>query len=80
MIGVVIWSVPLIFFGYFAFKNPTARLYQIFGFIILIYFMTTSLIVFGLPKTSILNWLELIEIVTLFFVGVYAAREELNVK
>tara|TARA_B100001029_G_C15063693_1_gene461153 strand:- start:10109 stop:10435 length:327 start_codon:yes stop_codon:yes gene_type:complete len=79
-IGIVIWSAPLILFGYLAFKNPTARLYQIFGFIILIYFMTTSLIVFGLPKTNFLTWLELIEIVAVFFVGVYAAREQLNVK
>ena len=42
--------------------------------------MTTSLIVFGLPKTNFLTWLELIEIVAVFFVGVYAAREQLNVK
>ena len=79
-IGIVIWSAPLILFGYLAFKNPTARLYQIFGFIILIYFMTACLNVFGIPNPSLLSWLELIEIVALFFVTVYAAREQLNVK
>ena len=79
-IGIFIWSIPLIFFGYRALKYPTARLYQIFGFIILIYFMTACLTVFGLPNPSLLSWLELIEIVALFFVTVYAAREQLNVK
>ena len=79
-IGIFIWSLPLIFFAYRVFKYPTAKLYQIFGFIILIYFMTACLTVFGLPKPSLLSWLELIEIVALFFVAVYAAREQLNVK
>ncbi|EKO36945.1 hypothetical protein B273_0382 [SAR86 cluster bacterium SAR86E] len=38
------------------------------------------MIVFGLPNPSALSWLELILIVALFFVGVYTAREFLNVK
>ena len=80
MIGICIWSLPLIIFGYQAYKNPSAKLYQIFGFIILIYFMSACLIVFGLPDASLLSWLELIEIVALFLVAVYAAREQLNVK
>jgi len=80
MIGIFIWSVPLMIFGYKAYRNPTARLYQIFGFIILIYFMSACLLVFGLPNPSFLSWIELIEIVLLFFVAVYAAREQLNVK
>ena len=79
-IGIFIWSMPLIIFGYLAYKNPSAKLYQIFGFIILIYFMSGCLIVFGLPDASLLSWLELIEIVALFLVAVYAAREQLNVK
>jgi len=80
LIGIFIWSLPLIIFGYRAYRNPSARLYQIFGFIILIYFMSACLVVFGLPNSSLLSWLELIEIVALFLVGVYAAREQLNVK
>ena len=80
MIGICIWSLPLIIFGYLAYKNPSAKLYQIFGFIILIYFMSACLIVFGLPDASLLSMLELIEIVALFLVAVYAAREQLNVK
>jgi len=80
LIGIFIWSLPLIIFGYKAYKNPSAKLYQIFGFIILIYFMSACLIVFGLPNAGLLSWLELIEIVALFLVAVYAAREELNVK
>ena len=79
-IGIVIWSFPLLIFAYQAFKKPTAKLYQIFGFIILIYFMNACLIVFGLPNANFLSWLELIEIVALFLVAVYAAREQLNVK
>jgi uncharacterized membrane protein len=79
-IGIFIWSLPLIMFGYKAYKSPSAKLYQIFGFIILIYFMRACLIVFGLPDASVLSWLELFEIVTLFLVAIYAAREQLNVK
>lgn len=75
-IGIIIWSAPLIFFGYRGYVKPSAKLYQVFGFIILIYFM----IVFGRPNASLLSWLELIEIVALFLVAVYAAREQLNVK
>ena len=80
LISIFIWSLPLIVFGYKAYKNPSAKLYQIFGFIILIYFMSACLIVFGLPNASLLSWLELIEIVLLFFIAVYAAREKLSVK
>ena len=80
LIGVFIWSLPLIIFGYKAYKSPSAKLYQIFGFIIVIYFMHARLIVVGLPDASLLRWLELIEIVALFLVAVYAAREQLNVK
>lgn len=80
LIGIIIWSLPLMVFGFKAYTNPTARLYQIFGFIILIYFMSACLIVFGLPNASLLSWLELIEIVLLFFIAVYAAREQLSVK
>ena len=80
LIGIFIWSLPLIIFAYKAYKSPSAKLYQIFGFIILIYFMSACLIVFGLPNAGLLSWLELIEIVALFFVAVYAAREQLNVK
>ena len=80
LIGILIWSLPLMIFWSKAYKKPTARLYQIFGFIILIYFMSACLIVFGLPNTSFLSWLELVEIVALFFVAVYAAREQLDVK
>ena len=80
LIGIFIWSLPLIIFGYKAYESPSAKLYQIFGFIILIYFMSACLVVFGLPNASLLSWLELIEIVALFLVAVYAAREQLNVK
>ena len=80
LIGIFIWSLPLIIFGYQAYKNPSAKLYQIFGFIILIYFMSACLIVFGLPDAGVLRCLELIEIVALFLVAGFAAREQLNVK
>ncbi len=79
-IGLLIWSLPLIIFEYKTYTNSTAKVYQVFGFIILIYFMSSCLVVFGLPNPGLLNWLELLLIVSLFFVGVYAAREQLNVK
>ena len=77
LIGIFIWSLPLIIFGYKAYKSPSAKLYQVFGFIILIYFMVACV---RLEITSLLSWVELIEIVALFLVAVYAAREQLNVK
>jgi uncharacterized membrane protein len=81
LIGIVIWSFPLAIFFLQAWFKPTARVYQIFSFIILIYFMTTCLDVFGLPNARFLSWVELTEIVIVFFVAVYAAREQLrNVK
>ena len=79
-IGLLIWSLPLLIFEYKAYANPTAKVYQIYGFIILIYFMSSCLVVFGLPNPSLLSWLELLLIVVSFFIGVYAAREQLNVK
>ena len=79
-IGLLIWSLPLLIFEYKAYSNPSAKVYQIYGFIILIYFMSSCLVVFGLPNPSFLSWLELALIVVSFFVGVYAAREQLNVK
>ena len=79
-IGLLIWSLPLLIFEYKAYSNPTAKVYQIYGFIILIYFMSSCLVVFGLPNPSLLSWLELLLIVVSFFIGVYAAREQLNVK
>ena len=81
LIGIIIWSLPLAIFFFQAWLMPTARVYQIFSFIILIYFMTTCLDVFGLPNARLLSWLELVEIVVVFFVAVYAARDQLrNVK
>ena len=80
-IGIVIWSFPLAIFFLQAWFKPTARVYQIFSFIILIYFMTTCLDVFGLPNARFLSWVELTEIVIVFFIACYAAREQLrNVK
>ncbi len=79
-IGLLIWSLPLLIFEYKAYSNPTAKVYQIYGFIILIYFMSSCLVVFGLPNPDFLSWVELLLIVVSFFVGVYAAREQLNVK
>jgi|TARA_B110000438_G_scaffold181323_1_gene173231 uncharacterized membrane protein len=81
LIGIVIPSFPLAIFFLQAWFKPTARVYQVFSFIILIYFMTSCLEVFGKPNARLLSWLELIEIVFVFFVAVYAAREQLrNVK
>ena len=68
-IGLLIWSLPLMIFEYKAYTNPTAKVYQVFGFIILIYFMSSCLVVFGLPNPGLLNWLELLLIVSLFFVS-----------
>ena len=79
-IGLLIWSLPLLIFEYKAYSNPSAKVYQIFGFIILIYFMSSCLVVFGLPSPSFLSLLELLLIVASFFAAVYAAREQLNVK
>ena len=84
LIGIVIWSFPLAIFFLQAWFKPTARVYQIFSFIILIYFMVICLDIPGLPNltaASLIFWLELTEIVIVFFIACYAAREQLrNVK
>ena len=61
----VIWSLPFIIFSYFAHKL-SIKSYQSFSFILLIYFMSSSLRVFGITP-YIFDLLELILIV-LFFV------------
>ena len=79
-IGLVIWPIPLIIFNLKAWFKPTKKLYQVCGFIIMIYFMASCLDVFGRPNASLLSWVELIEVVLVFFVAIYAAKFHKNVK
>ena len=79
-IGLVIWPIPLIIFNLKAWLKPTKKLYQVCGFIIMIYFMDSCLDVFGLPNASLLSWLELIEVVLVFFTAIYAAKFHNDVK
>ena len=61
----VIWSLPFVIFSYFA-NKLSIKSYQSFCFILLIYFMSSSLRVFGITP-YIFDLIELILIV-LFFV------------
>ncbi|MDB4158694.1 DUF2069 domain-containing protein [Gammaproteobacteria bacterium] len=61
----IIWSLPFIFF-YFQARSLSIKAYQGFCFILLIYFMSSSLRVFGVD-IYIYDLLELI-LVVLFFI------------
>ena len=68
----IFWSIPYIIFLYFA-NKLSIKSYQSFSFILLIYFLSSSLRVFGI-KPQIYDLLEIILIVILFIVCIYAPK------
>ena len=68
----VFWSIPYIIFLYFA-NKLSIKSYQSFSFILLIYFLSSSLRVFGI-KPQIYDLLEIILIVILFIICVFAPK------
>jgi len=68
----VFWSMPYFIFLYFA-NNLSIKSYQSFSFILLIYFLSSSLRVFGI-KPHIYDLLEIILIVILFIVCIFVPK------
>ena len=68
----VLWSMPYFIFLYFA-NKLSIKSYQSFSFILLIYFLSSSLRVFGI-KPQIYDLLEIILIVILFIICVFAPK------
>ena len=71
-IFLIIWSLPFIIFLYLA-NKLSIKSYQSFSFILLIYFLSSSLRVFGI-KPQIYDLLEIILIVILFIICIYAPK------
>jgi len=68
----LIWSLPFIFF-YFQAKSLSIRGYQGFCFILLIYFLSSSLRVFG-ADLYLYNLIELVLIVIFFIHCMFGPR------
>jgi|TARA_B100001094_G_scaffold176233_1_gene170260 uncharacterized membrane protein len=68
----IFWSLPFLIFISFA-NNLSIKSYQSFAFILLIYFMSASLRVFGITP-YIFDLLELLLIVVFFILCIFAPR------
>lgn len=64
LVTLVVWSLPISVFVFYSIKR-SIKAYQIFCFILLIYFLFASLRVFGM-KTFYLDVFEIIMIILLF--------------
>ena len=70
------WAIPLLFFSLFLYKK-SIRSYQYFAFILLLYFMFSSLRVFGVPNPLPFDITELI-LVVLAFVNALFGPKNIN--
>ncbi|MDC1150559.1 DUF2069 domain-containing protein [Gammaproteobacteria bacterium] len=68
----IFWSTPIISFLFFL-NKLSIKSFQSFSFILLIYFLSSSLRVFGI-KPMIYDLLEIITIVILFIVCIMAPK------
>jgi uncharacterized membrane protein len=68
----ICWSIPFIVFTYLA-NKLSIKAFQSFSFIVLIYFLSVSLRVFGI-KPFILDLLEIIFIVILFILCILSPK------
>lgn len=68
----VFWSMPILFLIFFA-NKLTIKAFQSFSFIFLIYFLYASLRVFGISP-YVFDLLEIVLIVILFFICVFAPK------
>lgn len=78
LITFLIWSIPLIIFIYKAALN-SSKSYQVFCFILLIYFLFVSLRVFGIA-IFYLDVIELILIIYLFIHCLFGPKKINSVK
>ncbi|MFL2728989.1 MAG: DUF2069 domain-containing protein [Gammaproteobacteria bacterium] len=67
------WAVPLIFFSFFLHKK-SIKSYQYYAFILLLYFMLSSLRVFGVPNPLPFDITELILVVLAFINALFGPK------
>ena len=68
----IFWSMPILFLIFFA-NKLAIKAFQSFSFIFLIYFLSASLRVFGISP-YVFDLLEIVLIVILFFICVFAPK------
>ena len=68
----IFWSLPFLIFISFA-NNLSIKSYQSFAFVLLIYFMSSSLRVFGISP-YIFDLLELLLIIVFFVLCIFAPK------
>ena len=71
------WVVPLLFFSFFLHKK-SVKGYQSYAFILLLYFMLSSLRVFGVPNPLPFDITELI-LVVLAFINALFGPKNINI-
>ena len=67
------WVLPLLFFSFFLYRK-SVKSYQSYSFILLLYFMFSSLRVFGVPSPLTLDITELILIILAFINALYGPK------
>ena len=67
------WSIPLLFFSFFLGKK-SIKGYQSYAFILLLYFMFSSLRVFGVPDPIIFDIIELSLVILAFVNALYGPK------
>ena len=67
------WSIPLLFFSFFLHKK-SIKSYQTYAFILLLYFMFSSLRVFGVPNPFHFDITELVLVILAFINAMYGPK------
>ena len=67
------WAIPLLCFSFFLYKK-SIRSYQSYAFILLLYFMFSSLRVFGVPNPLPFDITELVLVVLAFINALYGPK------
>jgi len=67
------WTIPLLFFSFFLYKK-SIKSYQSYAFILLLYFMFSSLRVFGVPNPFLFDITELVLVVLAFINALYGPK------
>ena len=67
------WIIPLLFFSFFLHKK-SIKSYQSYAFILLLYFMFSSLRVFGVSDPLFLDITELVLVVLAFINALYGPK------
>tara|TARA_S200000501_G_C20541513_1_gene620283 strand:+ start:386 stop:718 length:333 start_codon:yes stop_codon:yes gene_type:complete len=67
------WAIPFLFFSFFLYKK-SIKSYQTYAFILLLYFMFSSLRVFGVPNPLHFDITELVLVILAFINTMYGPK------